>query len=309
MEDVVNCHLCGRQLLPYLSDVVDPQTRQSFAIKHCPCCRHGRTSPVPASMAPYYGPQYHGGRHGLTNAYCVRRRIGIVTKAAGRGNGRRLLDVGCGDGSFLLRARQVGWKAFGTELNPRLARAVGLDVYTSLAQATARGPFDCITAWHVLEHFVDPGEELRRMAGLLAPNGVLCLAVPNAESRQARQFSRHWLHLDVPRHLHHFSQSSLERHLGQAGLQAQRWWHGELEYDLLGWSQSLLNRHLAEPNVFFELVTGRRSSMPRIAKFAHLSVGVLTTAFALLPTIWDKIWRQAGTLVVAANLPDTRRQK
>jgi SAM-dependent methyltransferase len=46
--------------------------------------------------------------------------------------------------------------------------------------------FDTIVASHVLEHLVDPVEVLRRARDWLAPDGVLAVVVPNADSLHRR---------------------------------------------------------------------------------------------------------------------------
>jgi SAM-dependent methyltransferase len=301
MGTLTTCRLCGRTLVSRFHKVLDPQTREIFQILACPSCRHAQTWPVPAVMESYYGKQYYGGRHGRTADYCACRRLRLVTKISGQGNGRRLLDVGCGNGTFLLKAKDHGWQVQGTEMNPDLARRVGLDVYGSLDEAAAIGPFDCITAWHVLEHFPDPLAELQTIGKLLAPGGSLILAVPDAEGTQARLWGRKWFHLDVPRHLHHFSKRSLDLHLAKTGFAIERVWHGELEYDLLGWSQSALNWLLPHPNMFFEVLTGRTAASGRVKRTAHFFLGVLFCGLALLPTWWGMLVGRAGTLIVAAR--------
>lgn len=296
------CRFCGQELSLQLAGVCDPQSRELFQIFECRQCHHGTTWPVPADLGPYYGKQYHGGRHGRTAEHCARRRVRLVNEVGLVHAGRRLLDVGCGDGTFLLAAKNRGWQVTGTEMNPDLARAAGLEVYGSLDELAGCEPFDCITLWHVLEHLVDPLAELTALRKLLAPDSVLVLAVPDAGGTQARLWGRSWLHRDVPRHLHHFSRRSLELHLHGAGFRLARVWHGEIEYDLLGWSQSALNRLFpAAPNAFFELLTGRPTELHGARRAGHLVLGTMLTGLAVPLTWWGMLARSSGTLIVAAR--------
>ncbi|HEV3023660.1 MAG TPA: class I SAM-dependent methyltransferase [Pirellulales bacterium] len=295
------CPLCGRPPVTRFDRVLDPQSREAFRIVECAACCHAQTWPRPADVAVYYGAAYYGGRHGFAARHCVRRRLRRLTAAAGPGDGRRLLDVGCGDGQFLVHARARGWQVTGTELNTEMAEQAGLAVSRTLDGAAARGPFDCVTMWHSLEHFVEPLAELEAIGELLAPDGLLLVAVPDAQGLQARVFGPHWLHLDVPRHLHHFSRRSLELHLTRSGFVVSRVWHGEFEYDLLGWSQSALNRWFDGPNVLFDVLTRRDSKTGPRRRAAHVVSGTLLVFPALLPTWWGMLAGGAATLVVAAR--------
>ena len=289
--------------------VLDPQTREHFSIAACEACGLGHTLPQPENLQPFYGPAYHGGRHGFTDRYCVRRRLRIVaaaTAAAGdgrAGGGRRLLDVGCGEGTFLLGARDLGWKVIGTEMNPAMARAAGLDVRGTIeeVQKANEAPFDCITLWHSLEHMRDPRLTLRSLAKLLAPGGLLVVAVPDAGGLQARLFGPRWFHLDVPRHLYHFNQRSLKHLLEAAGFAIVRRWHQEFEYDLLGWSQSALNLLMPEPNIFFNSLTGRHTGVGKSQPAASYVLGIMLSALALPATTAGTLSRRGGTLIVAAH--------
>ena len=100
------CQLCGGALSIRYATVHDTGTGDPFSIAACGSCGLGQTQPVPTNWERYYPAAYHGGRHGATAAYCIRRRMSWVQQIAGKAQGRRLLDIGCGDGSFLLRARQ-----------------------------------------------------------------------------------------------------------------------------------------------------------------------------------------------------------
>src|SRR5918911_769301 len=297
------CNVCGGALRMRFAAVLDPQTGEQFSIIECEACGLGHTTPQPVSFPPYYGPTYHGGRHGFTAKYCMRRRLRLLASVAGDvGQGRRLLDVGCGDGTFLLGARDRCWSVAGTELNPARARAAGLDlVHETIEEARAAAPFDCITLWHSLEHIRDPRATLKSLAGMLAPSGLLVVAVPDAEGLQARLFGPSWFHLDVPRHLYHFGLRSLNVLLDMAGFAPLRRWHQEFEYDLLGWSQSALNLISSTPNLFFNQLTGRPTEAGRAEVAASYSLGIALSALALPATAIGALSRRGGTIIVAAS--------
>ena len=298
------CNACGGALKTRFPAVLDPQTGEQFSIAACQACGLGHTTPQPADLQPYYGPTYHGERHGFTSRYCARRRMRLVARATRDAavRDRRLLDIGCGDGTFLLAAREAGWSVVGTEMNPAPARAAGIMlVHETIEDARSHAPFDCITLWHSLEHMRDPQATLKSVARMLAPDGLLLIAVPDAEGFQARIFGSSWFHLDVPRHLYHFGRRSLEQLLKGAGFVPLRRWHQEFEYDLLGWSQSALNLLMPSPNVFFNSLTGRRRRVGKVQAAASYSLGAALSALALPATAIGTLSRRGGTLIIAAR--------
>jgi SAM-dependent methyltransferase len=298
--DAANCPLCGGRFVLHLRNVQDPLTRHAFGLLRCNACGLQRTHPVPADLAPYYA-EYHGARHGATARFCLRRRIRFLHDATRNRRPGFLLDIGCGDGSFLLAARERGWQVMGTEFNPQLARHHGISVVTDLNAIHNSAVFNCITLWHSLEHLSDPLAAMKRIRSLLAPDGVLLIAVPNSAGLQASLFGRRWFHLDVPRHLYHFSQPSLTALLQSTGFSPVGWHHQEFEYDLLGWPQSALNCLLSTPNVFFQQLTGRTPQCSTTEKFVSYVGGLTLTALAMPLVALGTALHRGGTLVVAAR--------
>lgn len=134
----------------------------------------------------------------------------------------KLLDVGCGNGSFLLTAKHLGWDASGIEIDPAavaMAQKAGLAVQIGTLETVDLAPasFDVITICHVIEHLHDPLKAIQRMFALLKPGGQLWLATPNLEGAGHREFGRDWIHLDPPRHLILFTPDSITKALAQAG--------------------------------------------------------------------------------------------
>lgn len=99
--------------------------------------------------------------------------------------GWRVLDVGCGRGSFLHKAQALGAGVTGIELNrsaAAAARARGIEVVEGLLQAHARerpGYYDVVASFQVLEHVADPRAFVEDCIRALRPRGRLILGVPN----------------------------------------------------------------------------------------------------------------------------------
>jgi SAM-dependent methyltransferase len=102
-------------------------------------------------------------------------------------NARRVLDVGCNDGTFGagVLARVPGREVWGVEPHD-------LDAATAATRLTGvvndfypdgldrvPGTFDCVSFNHVLEHMVDPWSALRMTRERLNPSGILVGELPN----------------------------------------------------------------------------------------------------------------------------------
>ena len=292
------CPVCRAIAKEHLPAVHDSISLKAFSIYRCASCGLGATQPKPKNLDAFYAVRYYGNRHWRTSHYCVWRRLRVVRLLSGRDRGR-LLDVGCGDGQFAAAARRAGWSVFGTELNDGGAVERRVPLYSSLEQAT--GAFQCITLWHVLEHMPDPLSTIRLLRSMIAPGGALVLSVPNFSGWQARMFGKHWFHLDVPRHCHHFDAASLKVLLEAGGFSVVRRWHHELEYDWFGWIQSALNPFTSVPSVLFDGLTGKpRRVSKRELICSYLGAAVLAPITFLL-TVMSTLVRSGGTIIVAAR--------
>ena len=186
-------------------------------------------------------------------------------------------------------------------MNPEPPRKRGFIVETSVDAAAKHGPFEAITFWHSLEHFRDPRAAVESASKLLAPGGTLLIAVPDAGGLQARASGAHWFHLDVPRHLFHFTRDALGSMLQQLGLGVKRSWHQEVEIDVFGWLQSPLNAFTATPNALFDTLTGRPTAAPKLSLLRDFAVATALAPLAATATFGSTVLGEGGTLVVAAR--------
>lgn len=167
-------------------------------------------------------------------------------------SGKRLLDVGFGNGGFLKIAGEMGWQAEGVDFDAKavkVASAQGLNVRCAsvdelLDESTQ---YDVITISHVIEHVYAPDVLLSSLYRLLKPGGYLWLETPNLESSGASKFRADWMALDPPRHLLLFTPQSLRDSLKKAGFEkiVQRW-HGMIPLTIFPASEAIGRRELAK---------------------------------------------------------------
>jgi len=138
----------------------------------------------------------------------------------------RLLDLGCGPGTFSVAARARGWTTLGLDINAASVahcRDRGLDViggafpHPDLAGKT----FDVIAMNDFLEHLVDPAVALRMVRELLAPGGVVFISTPDIGSTMARLTGGRWLHLKPNEHLVYFDRRTIRALLERTGYRVE----------------------------------------------------------------------------------------
>lgn len=135
-------------------------------------------------------------------------------------NNKSLLDFGAGTGDFLLAAQKNGWSVEGVEPN-RDARMRSREKRMELCRdmdALPKKQFQIITLWHVLEHLPDLENQILQLVWRLKDDGTMVIAVPNFKSYDARHYKEFWAAYDVPRHLWHFSRTSIEKLFAKHGL-------------------------------------------------------------------------------------------
>lgn len=257
-------------------------------VECCGCGVHALCPmPTPEELRPYYAPEYYGtgtrkfigpvarlvarfqgGRARLVELHLARRR----------GQAPRVLDVGCGNGGFLVSLSERGYACEGTEWTAdsaaRVPRDAGIAMHVGdlLDLDLPAGAYDAVTLWHVFEHLADPAATLTKIHGLLAPGGRLFLSLPNQESAAATAFGRHWFHLDPPRHLHGFGPRSLGALLRGRGFRVEWSTTWSFEQNPYGIVQSVLNAAGFPRERAYETLKGAR----------HLSVATRATDVALV---------------------------
>jgi len=293
MEEV-NCPLCppGTPTRIFLRS---QQGKALFTYVQCRGCGlvFLRPRPGAAEIQEFYAEDYYGeGSHKFRSWLEVPRnffawnRVRRVRKYFSRPG--KVLDIGCGQGTFLQMLQNEGWKCWGTELTEESARRtsrLGIPVYAGEFDENRFPPhsFDLITLWQVLEHLPDPGKILKGSSRLLKKGGILAISTPNIDSLQARISAEQWFHLDPPRHLYLFSPRTLQRMMESLGLDLLNLRYFSLEQNPYGWLQSLMNLQGFPQNQLYSILKNTPTSRKR--RLFSLQQGkTLLWAAGLLPS-------------------------
>ena len=237
--EAVGCLACGsRTSTPFLVGEDDLTGKPGrFTFVQCSQCGLVYQSPrlTLEGIRPYYEGQYIAhqsyARWGLlaplfraAMASLDRAKLRIVQRHATLRTSSRLLDVGCGSGSFLAHVKDVTCASVAGVDFVDLSRRdefKGVEFHHGVFydQHVGRDRFDVITMWHFLEHDYDPLRSLRHAMSALAPGGVLVIEVPRLDSLSFRLFRSRWPGVQAPQHTALFDKDRLVQMVSSAGFE------------------------------------------------------------------------------------------
>lgn len=152
-----------------------------------------------------------------TNLYNILRFLDLNKDS-------RILDVGCGDGSFLRSLYEIGFTDL-LGIDPFLVKEYSLrdrlrirkqDIYD------LDGSFDFIVFKGTYEHQPHQLRLLQAAKALLVPGGRCVIRIPVVSSYAWEHYRENWVQFDAPRHFYLHSQTSMKILVEQAGMELVR---------------------------------------------------------------------------------------
>lgn len=267
---------------------------EEFTLLKCDACGLARTEPflTGTSLTRYYPVRYYGNSTAkffwaieTVVIWLNTFRVQSVKRLLCEREQPRLLDVGSGRGSFLKAMTKLGVDCFGVERKEFPAiRDLPFELYRGEFCELDLPPasFDAVTFWHVLEHLENPRDALDEAVRIIKPGGLIVVAVPNFDSLQAKWFGRDWFHLDLPRHLHHFSTKMLCDYFVEKAFTVEVSTLATVEQSVYGFIQSAQNRLLSKvaPNRLYGLLQKIGCLRDLIVLLPLLMLAVLMLPFA-----------------------------
>ena len=139
----------------------------------------------------------------------------------------RVLDFGCGPGSFLayLRDKYGFTDLYGVELNKQSAAVAremhGLHIATDLSDVQSES-FDIVVLIEVIEHINDVEHIMKLVNKLVRPGGKLLVTTDAVNNIVSTYFPSWAPHFTGPSHISLFSESALSQLLSRFGYEVER---------------------------------------------------------------------------------------
>jgi SAM-dependent methyltransferase len=229
------CPVCSSANISFLLSAADHfVSKEEFPVYNCNSCSFKFTQDIPegSEIGKYYESEDYISHSDISKSFSdklyrlarnlmLRKKENLVISLTDTSNGN-LLDIGSGTGYFANRMKSSGWNVKGIEINQKArdfsVSHFGLDVVSpDQISSIESGNYDCITLWHVLEHFHDPFNYASEIFRMLKVDGICIVALPNSNSFDSKHYGKYWAAWDVPRHLWHFNPSTLSLFAEKAG--------------------------------------------------------------------------------------------
>ena len=220
------CPVCQSRRLHYAF------SHQGYRVVRCADCRLLLLNPQPSDreLTEIYTNTYFLGEDRAES----HEEVSQMKRATARSyldqinryhalQGGRLLEIGCGQGDFLVEAQRLGYDVTGVEISSSAAKTArerlgdGKVVCGEIESvALGEGNFDVCVLSDVIEHIREPLAFLCTIRRLLKPDGVLFIATPSLSSWSARLLQQNWMEFK-PEHLTYFDPNSIQNALYKAG--------------------------------------------------------------------------------------------
>ena len=234
----------------------------SSEIMYCQRCMYGWSTLAydPAIYNEDYCEDYQRRSETDIGRRINLHRVGLVARYVPMK--KRLLDFGCGAGSFLNSAKAY-WECEGVEANRRtidvVRRATDLPVWYSLDHNQR---YDCITFWDSLEHIENVKDNFNSLLENLAPGGIVVVTMPELQfcfdstrdEPYLQNVFKNWRHAKPREHLSYWTKVGMERFLKQSGLTVIRVDNDEslLRYDSVNPRTNIMSLVARKPDLIDE---------------------------------------------------------
>ncbi len=225
-EKLESCPSCSHSKFDnYLICKDHSVSKEHFALVKCAKCELLFTNPRPSEkeLHKYYeseeyishtdkGTSIINFLYKIVRHYTLNKKRKLIEKLSPIGT---VLDYGCGTGDFIKKCKKKEWQVSGVEPNERARKIAlqktGKSIHQDLSEIHKEEKFDVITSWHVIEHISELKETLKKLRKKIKKEGLLIVAVPNANAYDATWYKEFWAAYDVPRHLYHFTPKSFSK--------------------------------------------------------------------------------------------------
>lgn len=303
MQHLQNCPICNASsIVSFIKTTAQMHSsKELFNFDQCANCQLVFLNPrvnldnlknyYTSYYLPYRGSEAWGKYSKLVEGSQKKldlKRVNRVKEMCSVSPKSLILDVGCGNPSFLKACQQElncktmgidfsdeGWKEQSTLFK-------GLDLQVAeIKDLSLNLKPDIITMWHYLEHDYTPLENLTYLKSIAKPSTTLIIEIPNFDSISRKKYNENWSGWHTPRHTSLFSPDNIKLLLDKSGWNVSQlltygtlnpyllFWMSEIEQKGIQWNKNMENE-------FWDFVIGMLKFMPTKWNEKKLSLGVMT---------------------------------
>ena len=234
----MKCNICNSLETTFIlrgSDSYMKVDKKNFNIYQCKKCKVTSLQPMPSEkeLEKYYPPNYKIFNQNiilnnfnsknlikLKNLIIKKLKMNTLERTLEMFSNKEInyLDYGCGSGKNIIQLslQYPNWKFFGYDKFNQNINDVEKKKNVSFCSSSylndiPNNYFDVINLSSVIEHVIDPKDVILFLKKKLSKNGIIIIKTPNFNSLSRRIFGKYWHNLDIPRHLHIFSDNNLEK--------------------------------------------------------------------------------------------------
>ena len=211
--ETINCPICSSTGINTFIELKDrfKINNKTFNLTKCECSLiYLNPRPKQEDIGKYYKDDKYSPHHNVSIFYKLAQSLSffwkykLIRKYSNKDT--KVLDYGSGRGEFsnYLTERNVVVNSF----EPILKTDKNTDVMK-------KNEYNIITLWHSLEHIHNLDKAFNDISLSIKDKGVLFIAIPNINAVEKYFFNNDWVAYDVPRHLYHFNEKSLNKLLNK----------------------------------------------------------------------------------------------
>lgn len=233
MLEYVSCNYCNS------NDYRKRYVKEGFQIVQCKKCGLIYVNPrlKEKSIHQLYDEDYFSGK-GFDKSIDYKSEVEVKMKHAdlldwdlsaikemssqiNEGN-PKILDVGCGMGLFLSKAKKKGFDAEGLELSHYASKFVsllGIKIQNkSIEEADLKaGQYSAVVMREVVEHLNDPKKALTKIYSSIKNDGILFITTGNYNCIERRLKKSNWHYFMPKGHIYIFSSKTIKKYLEEVG--------------------------------------------------------------------------------------------
>jgi 2-polyprenyl-3-methyl-5-hydroxy-6-metoxy-1,4-benzoquinol methylase len=303
MHQLHNCPICNaNSIAPFIETTAQMHSsKELFNFDQCANCQLVFLNPrvnldnlknyYTSHYLPYRGPEAWGKFKKLVEGSQKKldlRRVKRLKDAYSISSESLILDVGCGNPSFLkscqqeLKCQTMGIDFSDEGWKEQIAQFKGIDLQVAeIKDLSINLQPDVITMWHYLEHDYTPLENLTYLKSIAKPSTTLIIEIPNFDSVSRKKYNENWAGWHTPRHTSLFSPNNIKLLLEKSGWNVSHlftygtlnpyllFWMSEMEKKGIQWTKNMENE-------FWNFMRGMLRFVPTKWNEKKSSLGVMT---------------------------------